>query len=84
VTALVLQDHFGGRLLRCESPTGSHYFNRLPDGTVLDATRAQFGPGFTPRDVEERDRQYVLSFAATRERYERLRRAVDETLHSVS
>lgn len=84
VSALILQDHFGGRIQRCESPTGSHYFNLLPDGTTLDATKEQFGPDFRARGVEERDREYVLSFPATEKRYKHLRQAVDEVVFSPS
>lgn len=80
VSALILQDHLGGRIQRCESPTGSHYFNLLPDGTIVDATKEQFGPSFRARAVEERDRAYILSFVATQKRYAHLRRAVDEVV----
>ena len=80
VTALVIQDHLGGGLRRCASPTGSHYYNLLDDGTVLDATAGQFGPGFEHDDVRERSRDYVLSFPDTRQRYGWLRHAVDEVL----
>ena len=50
VTALVVHDHLGGELLVAEvrrgdgSLQGMHTWNRLPDGTVLDLTREQFGP----------------------------------------
>jgi hypothetical protein len=81
VSALIIQDHFGGELLRCDSPTGSHYFNQLDDGERLDMTSDQFAGGFVPSHPELRDRDYVLSFAETRHRYEKLRRRVDATLH---
>ena len=80
VSSLVVQDHFGGALLRCLSPNGSHYFNALPDGSWLDTTGQQFGEGFVPSDIETRDREYVLSFMATRGRYAQLRRSVDLAL----
>jgi hypothetical protein len=76
VTALIVQDELGGRLLRASTPGGSHYWNLLEDGTELDLTREQFGGSFEPGKIEVRDRQYVLSFAATRRRYEILRRAI--------
>jgi hypothetical protein len=50
VTALVLHDHFGGELLVAEvlrddgTRQGFHIWNRLPDGTEVDLTWAQFGP----------------------------------------
>jgi hypothetical protein len=80
VSALIVQDHLGGALLRCPAPGGSHYFNVLPDGSWLDTTGEQFGSGFTPTNVEGRDRAYVLSFLATRHRYALLRRSVDIAL----
>jgi hypothetical protein len=73
VTALVVQDQLGGELLRASTPTGSHYWNLLADGTEIDLTREQFGTAFQAEDVEVRDREYVLSFEATRHRYELLR-----------
>ncbi|GAA3303999.1 NUDIX domain-containing protein [Dactylosporangium vinaceum] len=50
VTAMVVREVLGGDLLlgRVTSggtPTGHHYWNRLPDGTELDLTRDQFRPG---------------------------------------
>lgn len=80
VTALVVQDILGGQLLRCQGPSGSHYWNRLPDGTELDLTRDQFRGRLTPRSAEERDRSYVMSFPQTRRRYETLRARVDGVL----
>jgi hypothetical protein len=73
ITALVVQDYFGGELLRCLMTNGdSHYWNRLPDGTEVDLTEDQF------RDIEAkplkidfvvRTREYVLSFPETSRRY---------------
>jgi hypothetical protein len=68
VTALVVQDHLGGELLRATVGPVSHYWNRLPDGTIVDLTRDQF-PSFSPVGVESRTREYVLSYPATAERY---------------
>lgn len=83
VTALAVQEVIGGDLLRSAAPGGSHYWNRLPDGTELDLTREQFRDGYVPHVIEQRDRAYVLSFEGTRGRYEalcaRLRRSADQT-----
>lgn len=76
VTALVVQDFFGGVLLRSEMNGGSHYWNRLSPDEEVDLTRQQFGDGVTIDPGQPRAREYVLSFAATRERYELLRRGV--------
>lgn len=72
VTALVVQDFFGGELLRVENEGVSHYFNRLPDGREVDLTRSQFGE-WDPTPAEVRDREYVLSFGPTVARYGTLR-----------
>jgi hypothetical protein len=71
----------------------SHYFNRLPDGTTVDLTREQFSTGttFAPPEGGPRvtgtggpsfatTREYVLSFAATTQRYESLRAKVASIL----
>lgn len=72
VTALVVQDHCGGRLCRAIVNGESHYWNILDDGTEIDLTKDQF-ERFAPSEVEFRDRDYVLSFPDTRRRYELLR-----------
>jgi hypothetical protein len=78
VTALVLQDEFGGELLRGLVNGVSHYFNRLPDGTDIDLTREQFGSGpIEVCDMSVRERSYVLSYPETRRRYHRFKSAVE-------
>jgi len=72
ITALLIQDEFGGDLLRGVVSGESHYWNRLPDGTVVDLTLEQFG-GEKAVGFVVRDRGYVLSFEATRCRYDLLR-----------
>jgi hypothetical protein len=79
VTALLIQEILGGDLMRCVvDGFGSHYFNRLPDGTIVDLTRRQFPEGTVVPDGEPRDREYVLDSeparnAQTPERYDLLR-----------
>jgi hypothetical protein len=81
VTALVVQDLLGGELLRAEvnCPRGkfSHYWNRV-DGGEIDLTHGQFGSGFWyfSDGVIVREREYVLSFAPTLERYLLLKASV--------
>lgn len=81
VTSLLVQDFCGGELLRTTIQGVSHYFNRLPDGTEIDLTRQQFGDN-QELDVpaEPRDRDYVLSYGPTAERYARLRERVLDQL----
>lgn len=68
VTALVIQDYFGGNLARVINEDVSHYFNVLHDGSWLDLTRSQFDT-WEPYGLEIRTRDYVLSFKPTEERY---------------
>jgi len=80
VASLAAQDRFGGELMRASlepfpkfAHMRSHYWNRLPDGSERDLTRPQFGddpPHITI--AETRTRAYVLSTAATMERYKLL------------
>lgn len=77
VTALIVQDHHGGDLLRAIVNGESHYWNRLPDGTEVDLTRAQFDLPLTIGEVVVRESTYVLANPATNERYETLRRNVN-------
>ena len=73
ITALIVQDRFGGELMRGEFEAGSHYWNRLPDGVEIDLTASQFDrvPNF--ENVAMRSRDYVLSYPATVRRYETLK-----------
>lgn len=44
-TALIVQDLFGGTIIKVRVNSygyGYHYYNELPDGTVVDITRDQF------------------------------------------
>lgn len=77
VTALIIQDILGGDLLRSTVQGCSHYWNRLPDGAHVDLTWEQFESTAIKSDVIERDREYVLSFPETVERYARLREQLD-------
>jgi hypothetical protein len=75
VTALIVQDLFGGSLLRAPLTDGSHYWNQLPNGEEVDLTRDQFPDGMQIQEVAERDREYVLSSPDTEMRYQQLRSA---------
>jgi hypothetical protein len=41
VTALVVQDYFGGEILATRTPGGTHFYNRI-DGKKWDLTMSQF------------------------------------------
>jgi hypothetical protein len=72
VTALIVQDYFGGELLRGCTEGGTHYWNRLPNGQEIDLTAEQFDAEPAISGVELRSREYVLSYPATNARYQRL------------
>lgn len=88
ITALVIQDYFGGDLLRCKMTNDdSHYWNRLPDGNEVDLTADQFDAlGAKPIKEEFviRQRDYVLSFESTRKRYELLTQRLNSLIAQIS
>lgn len=65
VTALVVQDFFGGVILYCRH--FHHYWNRLPDGTEVDLTKEQFGENANPCLDEIVSREYILESERARE-----------------
>lgn len=91
VTALVLQDYYGGDLLRVTNRGEGHYFNCIVDPitgapTRIDLTWSQFSQeSWEPEDDEQvRDRAYVLSFPDTVRRYELLRDRVAAALNGAT
>lgn len=82
VTALIVQDILGGELHRALVNGESHYWNQLDDGTVIDLTRSQFTTPLVIEDEVIRDREYVLSNAHTKHRYETLRWRLRDVLAS--
>ncbi|MEG8946405.1 YunG family protein [Rosettibacter firmus] len=46
ITALIIQDFFGGEILYCKHY--HHYWNKLPDGRIVDLTKEQFGENANP------------------------------------
>ena len=69
VTALLVNDIYGGKIMRCMASTGSHYYN-LIDDKIVDLTVEQF-QGEIPQyeNGEERTRKYLLSNSDTKNRY---------------
>lgn len=69
ITSLIVNDMFGGKIMRCLSETGSHYYNMV-DGVIIDLTAMQFlneKPYY--ETGEERTREYLLGNIDTKERY---------------
>jgi hypothetical protein len=92
VSSLVVQDYLGGELVRVhaigDGIDEKHYFNQLPDGTILDTTGMQYKKPVTftvsPVDLEKKGystvRELRLDDEDTRRRYELLKRLVAEKL----
>ncbi len=81
VTALLVQELFGGDLRQVDVSGEDHYFGSL-DGRVIDLTADQFS---TPPDhskAERVEREDLLANADTRARYELLRHRLNEVLSS--
>ena len=72
ITALILNDCFGGQIMRCMASSGSHYYNMI-DGELVDLTVEQF-QGEIPdyEHGEERTREYLLGNEDTKKRYREL------------
>lgn len=80
VTALVLHDLLGGELILGEVhvegvKVGDHYWNRLPDGRIVDLTATQFHPHETIVGGEVQQRPPHAP-GRCREEYELLRKRV--------
>ena len=71
ITALVLNDFLGGKIMRCESESGSHYYNLIND-EIVDLTVFQFNTIPNYKKGEERTREYLLSNDDTKKRYKLL------------
>lgn len=80
VTAIVIQDYLGGTVWRSRVNGVSHYFNVLDGDRVLDLTKEQFPLDAVESDLSLSSRDYVLSFDATRSRYELLKSRLHESI----
>ena len=82
ITSLIVNDYFGGKIMRCMASTGSHYYN-LIDDKIVDLTVEQF-LGEIPDYAhgEERAREYLLDNDDTKNRYlllcSNLRKTIEE------
>ena len=72
ITALIVNDLFDGKIMRCMASSGSHYYNIIAD-EVVNLTGEQF-LGEIPQyeNGEERTREYLLSNKDIKNRYEKL------------
>jgi hypothetical protein len=76
VTALVVQDLFGGVVLRGLVNGIEHYWNRLPNELEVDLTRGQFSEIHEESAVIQVSRESILASDWTTRRYQELRRRV--------
>jgi hypothetical protein len=88
VTACIVQDYFGGELLRKEVKNvpgmTSHYYNQLHNPwSIVDLTKSQFPEGAVFGPEETRERSYVLNkekYPDSVRRYELLKERVSAIL----
>lgn len=74
ITALIVQDKLGGELLRTEvDGFGSHYYNQLPDGTIVDLTKRQFPADAKMSKPTKKKREDVTQYKQVMKRYELLK-----------
>jgi len=67
ITALIVNDFLGGKIMRCMSETGSHYYNIINDH-IIDLTSSQFEKAPKYIEAEKRTRDYLLSNEDTKPR----------------
>lgn len=79
VTALAMQDLYGGDIYECKVQGKRHYVNITPDGYLHDFTRGQFGEGqIIYSDMKPRTRKSLLKSKSVKERYELLKMRMEE------
>lgn len=69
ITTLIVNDFFGGKIMKCMTSSGSHYYN-LINNQIVDLTIEQF-LGRIPayNNGEERTRECLLNNEDTKKRY---------------
>lgn len=77
ITALIVNMFLGGKIMRCNSELGNHYYN-LVNNELLDLTCAQFKSPPFYNASEERSIEYILSNDDTKNRYKILLENVKE------
>lgn len=80
VTALLVNDLYGGEILKTPVPDGEHFYNRI-DGDRIDFTAEQFDTPIGYVDLPS-NRTEALA-GRTLEKYEALRSAFHATIRSI-
>jgi hypothetical protein len=78
ISALIIQKYFGGMI--AYSKEAKHYWNILPDGTILDITRKQFSNRKVLPLTEIRTRGSVLKNRNINGRYRIFEKRIEERL----
>ena len=78
VTALAVQDEYGGDIYDCKVGRSRHFYNVVND-EIVDLTFNQFPEGSEIKDKRKRDRKQLLANKETKQRYELLKSKMGET-----
>lgn len=83
ITSLIVNDYFNGKILRCKTKEGTHYYN-LIDDKVIDLTVEQF-QGKIPdyRESEEKTREEILENNDTIYRYKLLKERLSKIYNHI-
>lgn len=84
VTALIVQDYCGGRLVCGEVNGIPHYWNRVSPKKEIDLTQHQFGRICNRSTIQECEREFVLSFPETARRYRQLQTRLAQKMKRVA
>jgi hypothetical protein len=77
VTALLVNDKFGGDILKTPLPQGDHFYNRIK-GERVDLTESQFDAPITYVDLHSTRAEALAG--TTTQQYEALKRAFEPNL----
>lgn len=78
VTALAVQDEYGGDIYDCKVGRSRHFYN-VVNGETIDLTFNQFPENSVIKEPRIRDRKQLLSNKDTRDRYELLKSRMNYT-----
>lgn len=82
VTALILNEYFGGKICKCKVGEISFYFNKIND-EIIDLTGEQFGDiNIQYEPFKEKTREQLLENEDTKKRYQLLKLKLDQKLES--
>lgn len=77
VTALAVQDEYGGDIYDCKVGRSRHFYNVI-NGNTVDLTFNQFPEGSEIKDARKRDRKQLLANKELRQRYELLKSRMED------